>query len=348
MCPKFLRPILFFSCILLAPMQLLAQESRAPGATLSGQITGQVRYVEGNRPAVNILVSCDGSTQGNCGQVMTDQSGRFSFTGLAPTQFVITVRAPGYIEQRQSVELLTSPNAYLQFQLRSDGSARPAAAAGAVVVDTNVPAAAKKEFDQAAALVATGKKEGLEESVRHLEKAVSTYPQYVAASLLLGTTYMDLAQWDKAEQTLKRTVQLDPKAANALFALGELYLRQKKDEDAEKSLLQGLQIEGRSYQGHLSLARVYWNMASKLKDDAQAKPYLENAYEHVKKALELKADLAPAHLLKGNLLLRVRRAADAQHEFEEYLRLEPHGPFAEQTRATVDKIKKALELQPKP
>src|SRR2546423_10842680 len=160
------RISLTLSLILLASVSVIAQESRSPGATLSGQITWQVRYVEGNRPAVNILVSCDGSTQGNCGQVMTDQSGRFSFTGLAPTQFVITVRAPGYIEQRQNVELLTSPSAYLQFQLRSNGSARPATSPS-IVVDASVPSAAKKEFDQAAALIVTGRKESLEESVCH-------------------------------------------------------------------------------------------------------------------------------------------------------------------------------------
>ena len=256
------------------------------------------------------------------------------------------MRVPGYIEQTQNVELLTSPTAYLQFQLKSDGTAR-AITTGSTLIDSNVPAAAKKEYDQAAAGLATGKREGIEEGIRHLEKAVNIYPKFVQAQLMLGTGYMDLGQFDKAEQSLKRTVELDPKAANALLALGELYLRQKKEDDAEKTLLQGLQIEDRSYQGHLSLARVYWSRASKIKDDTQAKPDLEKAYGEVKRALELDPNLAQAHLLKGNLLLRVRRAADAQHEFEEYLRLEPKGAFAEQARATVEKIKKALETQPK-
>jgi tetratricopeptide (TPR) repeat protein len=165
---------------------------------------------------------------------------------------------------------------------------------------------------------------------------------------MLGTAYMDLGQWEKAEQSLKRTVELDPKAANASLALGELYLKQNKDVEAEKSLLQGLQIEDRSFQGHLSLARAYWSIASKTKDETQAKPYLEKAYEQVKKTLELDPNLPQAHLLKGNLLLRAHRVTDAQHEFEEYLRLDPKGPAAEQTRVVVEKIKKALESEKKP
>jgi regulator of sirC expression with transglutaminase-like and TPR domain len=83
-------------------------------------------------------------------------------------------------------------------------------------------------------------------------------------------------------------------------------------------------------------------MGSKLKEEAQWRPILEKAYSHVSQSLKLKPDLAQAHLVKGNLYLKVGRAPDAVIEFEEYLRLDPKGPFAEQTRATTEKIKKAL------
>ena len=341
------RVVLNFGLILLAPLPLLAQESRAQPGTLSGQITGQVRYVEGNRPAVNILVSCDGSTQGNCGQVMTDQSGRFSFTGLAPTQFIITVRAPGYIEQKQNVELLTSPSAYLQFQLKADGS-RPPINVSTGVTEANIPVPARNEFDQANTLLASGKKENLEEGARHLEKAVAIYPRFLQAQLRLGTAYMDLQRWDKAEQTLKTAIEIDPKAFNAYFALGEVYRRQKKFSEAEKNLQSGLAIETRSAQAHFTLARLYWDQAAGLKDEAQWRPPLEKAYQEVKQALELDPNLAAAHLLRGNLYFKVRRAEDALKEFEEYLRLDPNGEFAAPTRELAEKIKKALASEKKP
>jgi Tfp pilus assembly protein PilF len=315
---------------------------------LGGQISGQVRYSEGGQPAFDVLVRCDSLNSGSCGQEITDRSGRFRFTGLAPSQYTLTLRVPGYIEQQQTVELLTTPSAIVQFQLKSDGTIAKLGTSHSIVIDANVPSAATKEFDQAAAALASGTKEGIEAGVRHLEKAVSIYPNFVEAQLMLGTAYLDLNQLDKAEQALNKTREIDPKAANALFALGELYLRQKKDEEAEKILLQGLSIEARSYQAHLSLARVYLDMASKIKDEAQAKPVLEKAYDHLNQTLKINPDLAQAHLLKGNLLLRVRRAADAQHEFEEYLRLDPKGAFAEQTRVVVEKIKKVLEAEKKP
>lgn len=348
MCPKSFRLIFICGLILLTPSQLLSQQTApAPGLFL-GQISGQVRYGDSGQPAFNVLVRCESVNSGYCGQEMTDRSGRFRFTGLDRPQYTITVRVPGYIEQRQDVELATTTNAYLQFQLRPDGSPKAPAAGVIVVTDPRVPAAAKKAFDQATTALATQKKEGLEQAVKHLEKAVSIYPQYVQAKLTLGTTYMDLGELEKAEQVLRQTVELEPKAANALFALGELYLRQKKDEDAEKTLLQGLLIEDRSFQGHLALARVYFDMAVKPKDETQARPLLEKAYDQVNQSLKLNPNFAQAHLVKGNLLLRVRRAADAQREFEEYLRLDPKGPLADQTRTIVEKIKKALASEKKP
>jgi tetratricopeptide (TPR) repeat protein len=313
----------------------------------TGNITGQVRYAQGGQPAFNVLVSCDSFSGGLIGQENTDRNGRFQFRNVALAQYVIIVRVPGYVEERETVELQGSPDQYLQIRLRPDGSGTSNAAAPPIL-DANVPADARKEFEKADAALASNKKEGTEEGIRHLEKAISIYPRFVQAQLKLGTAYMDLGQWDQAEKILLNALATEPKTANALFALGETYLSQKKDSEAEKVLLQGLQIEDRSFQAHLTLGRVYWDMALKTKDEAQARPLLDKSYEQAKRALELNPGLAGGHLLKGNLLLRVRRAPDALHEFEEYLRLDPKGQLADQTRAVVEKIKKALAQQKAP
>lgn len=313
---------------------------------LAQEIAGQVRYTTSGQAAFNVLVRCEGT--GFSGDVLTDRSGNFSFR-VTPGSYNISIHLPGFRDERQSVTLVDyNAREYFLFRLKETEIPAKSTTLTAAAIDPNVPAEARKEFEKAEAAVATGKKDQLEAAVNHFEKALSLYPKFVQAQLGLGTAYMDLQQFDKAEQALKRTVELDSRAANAMFALGEIYLRENKYEDAEKVLLQGLQIEGRSFQGHLALARLYWDMASKTKDETQAKPLLEKAYNRVNEALKLKPDLAQAHIVKGNLLLRVRRVADAQREFEEYLRLEPKGPLAEQTQVTVEKIKKALDSQPKP
>ena len=341
------RIFLNLSLILLASFSVIAQESRNPGTTLAGQISGQVRYAEGGQPAFNVLVSCDSFNSGHVGQEFTDRSGRFRFSNLAPSQYTVTVRVAGYIEEKQTVELLTSPSANVQVQLKADRSRAPTNVS-AGVTEANIPIPAKNEFDQASTLLASGKKEDLEEGVRHLEKAIAIYPHFLKAQLRLGAAYMDLQRWDKAEPVLKTAIEIDPKAFNAYFALGEVYRRQKKYSEAEKNLQSGLAIETRSAQAHFTLARVYWDQTAGLKDEAQWRPPLEKAYQEVKQALELDPNLAAAHLLKGNLYFKVRRAEDALKEFEEYLRLDPNGEFAAPTRELVEKIKKALAAEKKP
>ena len=323
-----------------------AANAQLPGTAGAPQpITGTVRYAIGSKPVEHVVVRCSGT--GGISEQVTDANGRFSFRVTAG-HYDCSVRVPGYRNENRSLDVLNSGE-FLDFRLVEDGRAKPpGSGAGTSVVDANIPAKAREEFDKGAAAIALGKKENLEEGVLHLERAVGIFPQYLQAQLMLGTTYLDLQQFDKAEQALKKAIEIDPKAANALFALGEMYLRQKKDEEAEKVLLQGLQVEDRSYQGHLTLARVYVDMAAKIKDEAQNRPWRVKAYDQINEALKYNADLAQAHFIKGNLLLSVGRDLDAQHEFEEYVRLDPKGPLADKSKTLIEKIKKALESEKKP
>jgi Flp pilus assembly protein TadD len=316
------------------------QVQTAPNVT-TVEIHGQVRFADGGAPAANVVVrleSYDGG--GSISEAFTDRLGKFQFPALPPAQYSVRVHQSGYRDVQQNVDMTTTTSGLVFLQLVRDSSPSPAIAATGSI-DANVPPAAQKEFDKGAAALAEGGRDKTAFAARCFEKAVSIYPRFVEARLKLGTSYMDLEQWDKAEKALLATLESDARAFNALFALSEIYLRQNKIDEAEKVLVKGLAIQDQSYLGHLNLARVYWEKARTLKDLLVAKPALEKSYEEVKRALTLNPDLAGAHLLKGNLLLRVSRTADALVEFGEYLRLEPNGPFAAETRTLVDKIRKA-------
>lgn len=317
----------------------LAQVQTTPATV---EIHGQVRFVDGGKPATNVVVrleSYDGG--GSIVEAFTDQLGKFRFTALPPAMYSVRVRQPGYRDAQQNIDMTTTANGLVLLQLARDASASANNSTVVGSIDATVPAAAQKEFDKGVAALAAGGKDKTALAAKCFEKAVTIHPPFVEARLKLGTAYMDLGEWDKAEKALLATTEAAPRAFNAFFALGEVYLRQNKLADAEKALSQGLVIEDQSYLGHLGLARVYWEKARVIKDLAEAKPALEKAYEEVKRALTLNPQLAPAHLLKGNLLLRVSRTVDAVAEFDEYLRLEPNGPFAPETRALVERIKTA-------
>lgn len=318
--------------ILIALVTMVFAAQAQPGSSrpnpIMVEIHGQVRYPD-NRVAERVLVRLEGFGSGVNGQTMTDSSGKFRFTGLGQEQYIVSVRAPGYLEARQQVDLKTTTSAYLTFNLLPEKKENNSQPISLAVINSKIPPEAQKEFDLGRAILIEEKKAA--GGITHLEKAVKVYPEFAEAQLLLGTAYMDNKQWDKAENTLKRAVELDDKVPSARFALGEVYRHQQKYAEAEKLLQEGLKLDPKSAQGHLSLGQVYF-----------AKGDIAKAGPEVGQALQLKPDYAEAYLFAGNLFLRARNAPNALQMFGQYLRLEPKGQYAAQTREMVEKIKKAM------
>jgi len=292
------------------------------------QIHGQLRYAQGGRPAEFILVRLESFGGGLAGETTTDRNGRFTFTGIAPELFIVSIRVPGFNEIQQQVDLRTNVTDYVQLQLVPAEKNVPieSAAKHPGVVDANVPEAARSEFEKGSHAVL--QENNLNKGIVHLENAVRLYPQYLEALLLLGTAYMDKQDWSKAEAALHQAIARDPKTTGAYFALGELYLRQKKYPEAETNMLSGIHLDPKSVQGHFLLGRLYYGLG----DLAKAGP-------HVGTALQLDPKFARGHLLAANILLRARQTENAIVEFEEYLHLEPKGEYAEQAKQTVAKLK---------
>jgi tetratricopeptide (TPR) repeat protein len=300
------------------------------GSANGAQLHGQVRFTQGGGPAFNILVRLERFDGGMVDQQYTDRNGRFNFSGLRPLTYNVTIRTTGYEEVQQQVELVTKNSDYIIFTLRPDGSSPAASSPGpAIVVDVKTPLEARKEYEKGrAAILKEGK---LADGITHLEKAITLYPNFLEAYLMLGTAYMDARELNKAEITLRKMLAINPAVADAYFALGELYRQKKKYAEAEKILRDGLKINNRIWQGHYTLGRVYWEMS----DIVRAGPQIGIT-------IQLKPDLAEAHLLAGNLLLRGHKPDDALLEFEEYLRLAPKGEFSGEAQELVKKIKHAL------
>ena len=319
---------LVFASLLMA---IPAPAQRQPRPTsIQQQIHGQVRYAIGARPAEFIMVRLESVRGGVVAEIQTDRTGKFTFVGLGPELYLVSIRTPGYREVQQQVDLSTQPSDYVQFQLvAEDTRANGTSTKRPSVVDANTPKQARDEFEKGRDAVLQGN--NINEGVLHLQKAISIYPKYLEALLMLGTAYMDKADWPNAEITLRRVLTLDPKTIAAHFALGELYFRQKKYADAETEMLAGIKLDDRSVQGHYMLGRLYYEMGN-----------LAKAGPHVGTALQLNPRFAKGHLLAGNILLHARQPENALVEFEEYLRLDPKGEFANEARATAEKIRRAL------
>jgi tetratricopeptide (TPR) repeat protein len=325
---RYSRYPLTFVFALLFSVPVFAQRDRdtySNASATSLEVVGQVRLVDTGQPANRISVRLERFGGGVVDQMDTDSGGRFRFANLGRGYYKVIVNAPGYRAVQQDADLQVVFRAYLVFELTAE---KTGAMTLIDVIDARAPAEAREELVRGREALS---KKSYPEAVEHLQKAISSYPAFYEAHLLLGTTFVDQREWQKAEGAFQSALDLKASSAPAMLSLGEVYWRQHRYEEAEKTLLDGLKLEEKSWHGYFTLARLYWDR----ENIAKAAPAIGHT-------LQLKPDFAEAHLLAGNILLKVNQHERALAEYQEYLRLEPKGEFAVQTRELVQKLNKAI------
>ena len=321
-------------CILFALLvcsSAFAQRDRdtwTPSSPTSFEVSGQVRVAETGLPAGRIPVRLERFGGGLVDQIDTDGTGRFRFPNLPRGYYRVIINAPGFRPTQQDADLQVVFRAHLLFDIATDTSKNPSGAAALIdVIDAKVPSEAREEFARGRTAAA---KKDYQTAISHLQKAVVAFPQFFTAHLLLGTIFMDQRQWSNAEQSLLRALEVKPEDASTILALGEVYWREKRNDDAEHTLLDGLKLDEKNWHGHFTLARLYWDRGETIK-----------AAPEIGRTLQLKPDFAEAHLLAGNVLLKLQQPERAVIEYEEYVRLAPKGEFVAEARNLIQKIKSA-------
>jgi tetratricopeptide (TPR) repeat protein len=326
---RTVRQLWLIPALLLLVSPALGQRERDTytGNSQTFEVTGEVRLSETGVSAIGVPVRLERFSGGLIDQIMTDNRGRFRFPNLQRGYYKIIVNAPGYRPAQQDADLQVLFRVYLNFELTPDGS-KSGLPLLTDVVDARIPPEARENFSNGRAAV--GRK-SYREAITYLENAILGYSNFFDAHLLLGTVFMDLREWEKAEKPLLRAVEIKPESAFAKLSLGEVYWRQKRHADAEQTLREGLKLDEKSWHGHFTLGRLYWDMGEVAKAGAP-----------IGKTLQLKPDLAEAHLVAGNILLRVNQPERALIEYREYLRLAPKGEFVPQVQELVRKVEKSL------
>jgi tetratricopeptide (TPR) repeat protein len=321
------RPLLLL-CLLLLSSPVLAQRDRDTYSNASAnalEIVGQVRVVETGLPASRVPIRLERFGGGVIDSMDTDSGGRFRFANLQRGYYKVIVNALGFKPVQQDADLQVVFRAYLVFELSAEKSG---AMSLVDVIDARAPTEAREELVRGREALS---KRSYPEAISHLQKAIAAYPSFYEAHLLLGTAFVDEREWKKAEGEFQSALDLKTSSAPAILSLGEVYWRQNRYDEAEKTLLDGLKLDDKSWNGYFTLARLYWDR----QNIAKAAPAIGHT-------LQLKPDFGPAHLLAGNILLKVNQQERALTEYREYLRLEPKGEFAVQTRELAEKLSKAI------
>ena len=326
---RLLLPIVM---LLLMASSLHAQRDRDTYTNNSQtfEVSGEVRFADTAALPQNVQVRLERFSGGLIDQIVLDSRGRFRFPNLPRGYYKVIINAPGYRPAQQDADLQVLFRVYLNFELAPDGSKGSSGLPLLTdVVDARIPQSARENYNNGRAAFS---RNNYKEATTYLENAILAYSNFFEAHLLLGTLFMDLREWAKAEKSLLRAVEIKPDNATAKIALGEVYWRQKRYPEAEQTLREGLKLDEKSWHGQFTLGRLYWDMGEVAKAAAP-----------IGMTLQLKPDLAEAHLLGGNILLRFNQRERALVEYREYLRLAPKGEFVTQVEELIRKVEKSLQ-----
>jgi Flp pilus assembly protein TadD len=308
------------------------------GRPSGGVIDVQVRYANGAPGPRGIHVRLETPESGSAGDCQTVEGGKCVFNVASSGVYMVRMSERGYKDVSVRVELIGNPRGYATLELKPIPKETPpephtAPSAGdpnlVSALDLTVPENARLEFYKGQTALNENK---LEDSVSHLRAAIKLYDPFPQAYTLLGTAYLQQKNWKDATAALRKANELDPKFPDAYLELGAVFNQTKDYPQAETALVKGLELKPEAGAGHYELAKTYWALGR-----------WQDAAPHARQAVTAMPELAPAHALLGNVMLRERNAPGALREYQEYLRLEPNGAEGPGVRDMVAKIENALQ-----
>ena len=332
------EPVRVLLAVSMAAVFLLPAGAFSQGHGLPNvQIQVQVRLADGSAGPRGAAVEVDLENGEFIDQSQTDSSGKCRFSPTTgPAVYVVRVKAAGYLEATNRLDLQNSQSGFANIILRPiPGQTPPSPAAGSVSASgLAVPDGAQKEYEKGQKLLTS---KDLDGGISHLKKAIEIYPSFPQALTLLGTAYNEKKNWKDAQGTLEKATTIDPKNASAFFQLGAALNQTKDYPGAQKALSQGLTLAPDAPEASAAqyeLARAY--MAQN--NWKEAEPYAA-------KVVASQPDFGAGRLLMGNIFLKKGDGNGAIHEFQEYLRIDPKGPAADQIKDMIPKIQAAMKKQ---
>ncbi len=319
--------------ILLTATSLLLISSPACAQRVysSGQIDVQVRNPDGTPARRGIHVLLESGEGGVVDDCRTVEKGKCTFTPTTGV-YIVRLNEAGYLPVSVRIDLIGIMRQFAMLDLKpleEKATAAPAHKENletqVPVLELNVPEKARQEFDLGQKFL---EERQIDEGIAHLKKALSLYDAFPQAHLLLGSAYLEQKKWPEAESSLENAIRLNSKLTEAYLELGAVFNQTREYPKAEAALARELELNPDSPMGHYELAKALWALGR-----------WQDAAPHAATAVAAMPDLATAHVLLGNILLRKQDLDGALREYQTYLRLEPNGSMAVGTREMIEKIK---------
>lgn len=297
----------------------------------SGIIEGRVRLPSGHSISTNVKVILS-NKQSPLYTLYTNKNGEFRFTELIEGIYVVEV-FPGdkaYEPSKQEVRLIRGGQLgltiYLSTRRHEIRSVASASTVSAEELSQNVPAAAKKQYQQAWKLIANGR---ILAAIDRLKDAVSIYPEYLSARNDLGAQYLKLGRLNEAAEQLNAVIDKSPNYWDSRLNLGLVLVEQGKYSEAIDQLRKAVLLDGSRPAAHLWLGVAL----------GEQEELDEAAHELLRARLAGGARYAVARYYLARIHIKRREPDQALTELNAYLEEAPKGEKSAEAKQLIERLR---------
>jgi Tfp pilus assembly protein PilF len=312
---------LFLLLLLLLCIESVAQ---APNAESQRLLHGSIFTAQG-RPAAEVTVEIRDLHGIEVASAVTDGSGRFEMSGTAKAgEYVFLVASDSQVRAEQV--LLDPPDLELNLALPA-GAANSVPIPGRYRVSVKRLGVSAKARIHLAAAQREFRKMNFDESEREIDTALETDPSFAQAFAMRA--FIRLARKDPGQAVgdAKRAASLDPDDPESFIALAMAYNSLGEFHEAEDAVQRALGLRPESWEARLELAKSLYGRGD---------------FVVALRELDLgNIDFPDAHLVRGNIMMRLDRKREAGDEFSAFLREAPNDPRGQQIRQIVAELAQA-------
>jgi Flp pilus assembly protein TadD len=299
-------------------------------------IGGTVREDGTQRALENILVTLKQLTGPIVGSVYTRNNGEFQIDGLGAGDYILEITAKDYDTHRETITLSDGSRLGIPIFLTKIGMKALASMQMSISAhQLSVPHKAFDEFEKGMTLV-YGKSD-YRGGINQFQLAIRDFPTYYEAYAEEGSAYYQLQDTKNAEESLRKSIEVSSgQYADAIFTLAAIETDNKQYDEAEKIARQGITADASSWRGPFELARALNGL--KRPDEAE---------KYARQSRDMMPDNPPVYLLLANVHIQKKDLPALARDLDDYLRLSPTGPDADQARKTRARVQATLDAPKK-
>jgi len=322
---------LFLIVLALGVLPGYAQTQNTPNRRSIFSIGGSVRDATTHVAMESIQVVLKGATGTPIATAFTRDNGDFQFDGLREGDYSIQITVKDYDQFQQQVSISGASRLGLAIFLpRAGKPLTPGLQLSISAHQLSVPHKAHDEFEKGMSLIYL--KSDYRGAIAQFQLAIRDFPTYYEAYAEEGDAYFQLQDLGHAEEALQKSIDLSSgQYADAMFSMATILSDTKRYAEAEAVARRGISVDASSWRGPFELARAL--TALKKTDEAE---------KSAEKSRDLMPDNPPVYLLLANIHIQRKDYTALVRDLDDYLRLSPIGPEADQARKTRERVQAML------